>query len=147
MALGDYTPTAWVNGSAPAISASNLLNIESKLDEIDAASAATSSTRIWSTANDGNAGQQPCPKPTAGTPTGGANAVGQYIAEDISSSTADIYPSGITSRTGTWEYQLIGFVAATGVLNMFKRGIASGASPIHTAASSVNYFVTTKRIA
>lgn len=35
MALGDYSPTAWVNGTAPAISASNLLNIENKVDELD----------------------------------------------------------------------------------------------------------------
>lgn len=35
MALGDYSPTAWVNGTSPAISASNLLNIENKVDELD----------------------------------------------------------------------------------------------------------------
>lgn len=35
MALGDYSPTAWVNGTAPAISASNLLNIENKVAELD----------------------------------------------------------------------------------------------------------------
>ena len=37
MALGDYTKTTYVNGSAPALSASNLNNNESKVDELDAA--------------------------------------------------------------------------------------------------------------
>ena len=35
MALGDYTKTTYVNGSAPALSASNLNNNENKVDEID----------------------------------------------------------------------------------------------------------------
>ena len=36
MAAGDYSKTTYVNGSAPAISASNLNNIEDKVDELDA---------------------------------------------------------------------------------------------------------------
>lgn len=35
MAAGDYSKTTYVNGSAPAISASNLNNIEDKVDELD----------------------------------------------------------------------------------------------------------------
>lgn len=37
MALGDYAKTAYVNGSAPAISAANLNNNENKTDELDTA--------------------------------------------------------------------------------------------------------------
>ncbi len=32
MALSDYTKTLWVNGAAPALSATNLLNIENGID-------------------------------------------------------------------------------------------------------------------
>lgn len=35
MAAGDYSKTTYVNGGAPAISASNLNNIEDKVDELD----------------------------------------------------------------------------------------------------------------
>lgn len=35
MAIGDYTKTTYVNGSAPAINAANLNNAENKIDELD----------------------------------------------------------------------------------------------------------------
>ena len=42
MAVGDYTKTTYVNGTAPAISAQNLNNNETKTDELDSALASHS---------------------------------------------------------------------------------------------------------
>ena len=41
MALGDYTVTAWANGTTPAINATNLAHLETKVDELDTALATT----------------------------------------------------------------------------------------------------------
>lgn len=35
MALGDYSPTVWANGTTPAINATNLGHIETKVNELD----------------------------------------------------------------------------------------------------------------
>ena len=54
MALGDYTRTTYVNGTTPAINATNLNNIEAKVDELDATSGCESGSnangyyRKWS---------------------------------------------------------------------------------------------------
>ena len=41
MALGDYTPTAWANGTTPAVNATNLGHIETKVNELDKGQAGT----------------------------------------------------------------------------------------------------------
>ncbi|MFA5715300.1 MAG: hypothetical protein WC998_06150 [Candidatus Paceibacterota bacterium] len=46
MALGDYTKTAYVSGTTPAINATNLNNNENKTKEIDTAIVGLTETTI-----------------------------------------------------------------------------------------------------
>lgn len=89
---------------------------------------------VWSTANDGNGGQPPAPKPTTGTPAGGANGVGQFIS--IAQSTDYTVPG----TAGTlWAYNLLAIVIATGVIVTANTGdgIITGGSTLACPASSI----------
>lgn len=72
-AIGAYTNPTWVDGSAPALSASNLQALTDQVKNItDAAvSGGASPTKIWTSTNDGNAGKQPAPKYQQSTLTPG----------------------------------------------------------------------------
>lgn len=65
-AIGAYTNPTWVDGSAPALSASNLQALTDQVKNItDAAvSGGASPTKIWTSTNDGNSGTAPAPKNT-----------------------------------------------------------------------------------
>jgi hypothetical protein len=70
---------------------------------------------LWSPSSDGNGGQPPAPRPTSGTPAGGADAPGQYYSGGVSN--ASIYNAGSVSKaTGQWEFSCTTFVSATGVI-------------------------------
>jgi hypothetical protein len=70
---------------------------------------------VWTPTSDGNGGQPPAPKPTSGTPAGGADAPGQYYSGSVSN--ASIYNAGPVSKaTGQWEFSCTTFVSATGVI-------------------------------
>ena len=100
-----YTKPTWVNGSTVPISAANLQAISDAVDALaDRAWVSTTATG----GEDGNGGQPPAPKPTDGTPAGGANAQGKFIA--INQNSDYTLPAG-----GTWIVAITIFVNSTGV--------------------------------
>ena len=137
MAIGSYTKTTYVNGSAPAINATNLNNAENQIKEItDAAvSGGANPTKIWTSSNDGNGGQQPSPKPST-SPYGGSNAIGQTI------SGASI--SGFTipgSASALWEFWVISHNIASNTIVPSETGFGQAPGGDVLACSSGNQII------
>lgn len=139
MAIGDYTKTTYVNGSAPALNATNLNNAENQIKEItDAAvSGGANPTKIWTSSNDGNGGQPPSPKETTG------DTPGKFVHIDSLAGNAFAMPAG-----GTWAYAYISYDVTTGSYYSYGAGIAAGGTRIGSAITNIRWFTTyCKRIA
>lgn len=128
MALGDYTRTIYVNGTTPAVNATNLNNSESKLKELDAATTATSGTILWSNSNSGNGTTPPAPKPnSSGSATAGHWS---YVQGTLGGSVAA--PSGGSWACFSWYSD-----SSTGAMYTGTSGISvvSGGSTILSGQS------------
>lgn len=79
------------------------------------------STVTWQCLADGlNGSQPPAPKPTTGTPAGGADGVGQEYNGTLSGP-ATFYGSGGIAKSGTWDLWVT-TVTATGAVVLTKTG-------------------------
>jgi hypothetical protein len=65
--------------------------------------------------SDGNLAQPPAPKPTTGTPAGGANAPGQAIQGTVTAGNS-VYYSGPSNLTGQWKITAVTFNTSTGAI-------------------------------
>lgn len=102
---------------------------------------------VWNCLSDGlNAGQPPAPRPTSGTPAGGANGPGKVIAPESQVGVGNIYYSGLTSKTGTWKISLFVFNTATGMPLSDGIYTGSGASVISAGNASYTYKINAERV-
>jgi hypothetical protein len=131
MALGDYTPTAWVNDTTPAITATTLGHIETKVDELD-----TLAPKLWYSSSgtggtDGNGGQPPAPK-------AGGTAQGKIRDINVSLGASDCYANGTSSPSSaseSWLYMVMRVVDATGIIDFFEGNIYPGNTVIVSAVT------------
>ncbi len=99
---------------------------------------------IWSSYADGNIGQQPAPKPTTGTPVGGADAPGQVIKEVMTAGTA-FYHSGSVNKTGTWDLKILAKINASGLTDFVYSVRLIGSGVAGTVAAGETYYIETTR--
>jgi len=88
---------------------------------------------VFTSLTDGNDGQQPAPKPTLGTPAGGANGVGQGIVILPGAGVGYTLPNPGTSGSSTWKWNYTkrngtNFIIADAGINVGGTLIASGTS-------------------
>jgi hypothetical protein len=147
MAIGAYTNPTWANGGTPAINAANLQAATDQIKNItDAAvSGGASPTKIWTSTNDGNAGQPPAPKPSA-SPAGGADAPGQFTPVAYFAAGASVYYSGATNKTGIWKCVIRAITVATGLPNEDHCGQAIGTGSLGTVPAGEAYYIYTERL-
>jgi len=96
-------------------------------------------SRVWNSGNDGNAGQQPAPKPRAGTSD---SDIGRWRLLQGSADASVVLPSG-----GTWAYNAFRFNTSTGVFHAASSGVAAGGTTIVSALSGYTGFSYIWRVA
>lgn len=96
---------------------------------------------VWNTNTDGNVGQPPAPKPTKGTPAGGANGVGQRLSGTAAGGST-LYRSGSSNLTGIWDITAVTFITASGSFLGMQSEIDTGSMGVVGAANTVDYVTT-----
>ena len=101
---------------------------------------------VWSPSSDGNAGQPPAPKPTTGTPAGGANAPGQALSQSIGAGST-VYYSGASNLAGTWKIWCMVRITASNLVDWANTGfgIGSGAFIASVPAGETAYIWTERQ--
>lgn len=135
MALGDYTPTSWANGTSPAISATNLGHIETKIDEIDLAIAtgiivATGSNENGSYIKFNNGTMIQYGSRTQTTATSGSNIYGSTSGTSYYNTASQTLPLAFSSAS----YHIVaGIISNTAAITV---------SAFITAAQTFNGIIT-----